>query len=256
MGGKSPAIIDRSANIAEAAKKITWGKFINAGQTCVAPDYLLMPEDLIEDFVSISKQHIQSFYGPQTQISQSPDYCRMINEKMFDRVKNLVEEAVSQGAKIETGGEFEDEGKYISPTILTGVPRTATLMQEEIFGPVLPILSYKSLDEVFDMLNAMPTPLVSYIFAKKRRVIQRILANTSAGDTVINDVAVHFTNPNLPFGGMNQSGIGKSHGYAGFRAFSHERAVMRQPRHTLVQLLYPPYTRLTRKLIDLTVKYF
>ena len=256
LGGKSPAIIDRSANVAEAAKKITWGKFINAGQTCIAPDYVLIPDDQLAEFVSAAKAQIQNFFGDAAKISQSPDYCRIINEKMFARLKNLVEEAVAQGAVIETGGEFAENDKYISPTLITGVPQNAAIMQEEIFGPVLPILTYKSLDDVFGVVNSMPNPLVLYIFARHRRVISKILANTSAGDTVINDVVVHFANPNLPFGGFNQSGIGKSHGYAGFKALSHERAVMRQPRHTMLQLLYPPYTKFTKKLIDLTVKYF
>ncbi len=254
LGGKSPVLIDKTADIKEAAKRITWGKFLNAGQTCIAPDYVLVPKKQLDEFVDKSKKHIQKLYGKNS-IHTNPDYCRIIDEKSFARLKSLVDEALKSDAAIQIGGEFADVN-FIAPTLMTNVNVDSGIMKEEIFGPVLPILPYDSIEDALDMINAKPNPLALYIFSKDKEINRQILQNTSAGDTVINDVVVHFSNINLPFGGSNHSGIGKSHGFAGFKAFSHERSVMHQPRFSMVKLLYPPYSAITKKIIDLTIKYF
>lgn len=255
LGGKSPTIIDKSSDIKEAAKKIIWGKFLNAGQTCIAPDYVLVHKENLTKFVDEAKTNIDKLYSSKTTINNNPDYCRIINSNAYSRLKNLVDDAVKNGASMHLGDEFEND-QIISPTLLTCVDFDAAIMQEEIFGPVLPIITYDTIDDVLEKINSRPNPLALYIFSRNKQTIQEILSNTSAGDTLINDVVVHFNNLNLPFGGSNHSGIGKSRGYAGFKSFSHERAVMRQPKYSMVQLLYPPYTKFTKKLIDITVKYF
>ena len=255
LGGKSPVLIDSSADLREAATKIAWGKSINAGQSCVAPDYVLVPEELEERFLQLLKKSLEKRYGPLDRIESNPDYCRIINPRHFERLSGLVQSAVGHGARIVCGGSFHEDERVISPTVLTGVNPESALLQEEIFGPLLPVVPYRARDEALRFVNARPRPLALYIFARNPSVVEDILQETSAGDTVVNDVMVHFANARLPFGGFNQSGIGKAHGEAGFRAFSHQRAVMQQPKRTLIQFLYPPYTGLVDRLIRFTVKY-
>jgi aldehyde dehydrogenase (NAD+) len=167
-----------------------------------------------------------------------------------------VDSAVRDGARIEAGGAFRQEDRFVSPTLLSGVRPDSEIMQEEIFGPILPIVSYETRGEVVELVNARPRPLALYVFAKDGAAIEALLGQIDAGGSVVNDVLVHYANPYLPFGGFNQSGIGKAHGFSGFKAFSHERAVMHQPKRTLPRLLYPPYTSLVRKLIKFTLRFF
>lgn len=253
LGGKSPAIVDESADISAAAKKILWGKVVNAGQTCVAPDYALVPKDKMESFVAETRRWIAHFYGEP---ERTPDFCRIINERHQARVRRLIEDATARGAKAVIGGSWKDEDKYIAPTVLVDVPADSAIWQEEIFGPVLPVRSYSNLEEAADFINSKPKPLSLYIFSTNRKSTEFLLNHTTAGGTCINDVALQFANVELPFGGVNNSGIGNSHGFYGFRAFSHERAVLRQPKFSTMEFLYPPYTARVRKMIDWTIRYF
>lgn len=252
LGGKSPVILDDTCDAREAAKRIVWGKFLNAGQACVAPDYLLLSEGRQAEFVRHATEMIAAFYGKP---EASPDYCRIINDKHHARIRRLIEDAVRRGAQVETGGTWDEATRYIAPTLLTQVPADSLIMEEEIFGPVLPIVTYRNLSEAISLINSKERPLSLYIFSKSKVAVRQILENTSAGGTCINDVMVHYANVELPFGGINNSGFGNSHGFFGFRAFSHERAVLHQPAFSSMRLLVPPYTEKIKNLIDLTLKY-
>lgn len=256
LGGKSPAILDRSADIPDACAKILWGKCLNAGQGCVAPDYVLVPKDREASFLGAAREAIERSYGPLAQIGENPDYGRIVHRRHFLRVKRLVDSAVRDGARIEIGGVFREEDCFISPTLLAGVPADADIMHEEIFGPVLPVVLYETPEEAVAFVEARPRPLALYVFGRDANATGTFLREIRAGSSVVNDVAVHFGNPYLPFGGFNHSGIGKSHGFFGFQAFSHQRAVLHQPKRSFPRLLYPPYTRFTRKLINLAVRFF
>jgi aldehyde dehydrogenase (NAD+) len=247
LGGKSPVIVDKTADIGEAAKKVAWGKFFNCGQICIAPDYVLVEESVREPFLEKLKASIEELGDASRGV--------IVNERHASRIKRLFDNAVEQGAKVVTGGAFR--GREISPTVLTNVAPGAAVMQEEIFGPLLPVLSYRSLDEVFDAIAAKEKPLVLYVFSRDRRVVKRVLARTTAGGTAVNHALVQFYQLNLPFGGVGQSGMGKAHGYYGFEAFSNIRGVFDQRlRFSPIQLLYPPYRgKLKQKLIDITVKW-
>ena len=253
LGGKSPVVIDSEYDAGNAARKVMWGKLFNAGQSCVAPDYVLLPQSRQVDFVTAAKNTFAQHYA---NLKESPDYCRIINDRHQQRIKHLLEDAIAKGARLEMGGEIDDATRYIAPTILTNVPPDCELMQQEIFGPILPILTYQDVDQALTLINARPKPLVVYIFSKSETFADLVLRNTSAGGTCINDVMVQFTNVELPFGGVNQSGIGNSHGYFGFKAFSHERSVLKQPGFGPMKYLYPPYTPKVRRLADLMLKYF
>jgi aldehyde dehydrogenase (NAD+) len=244
LGGKSPVIVDRTANLDEAAKKIVWGKFFNCGQICIAPDYLLVDEAIQAPFLEKVKQRIASEHGT------------LVNERHAGRVRELFDKAVAGGAKVLTGGTFD--GRNVAPTVLTNVDPHSAVMREEIFGPLLPVLTYRDLDEALAMINGRERPLVLYLFSRSRRVIRNVLARTSAGGTAINDTLVHFYQLHLPFGGVGNSGVGKGHGFFGFEAFSNVRGVLEQPtRFSAIQLLYPPYnSKWKQKLIDWTVRYF
>ena len=256
LGGKSPVIIDSSADLDEAARRVAWGKCLNAGQICVAPDYLLIPEDKKEEFISLMIKYITRYYGNFEKCEKDIKYCSIINEKHFERIKNLVDEAVFKGAKIRFGGYYDEAERRISPTILTDIKPGSSILEEEIFGPVLPVISYRNIDEALEYIKSKPKPLVTYVFGRNNRNIDYILDNTESGDCVVNDVVVHFANVNLPFGGINNSGIGKSHGYHGFMAFTHERAYMKQAKISAISILYPPFTDKTKKLINFLMKYF
>ena len=265
LGGKSPVIVDRTANLDEAAKKIAWGKFLNCGQICIAPDYLLVDESVRGPFVEKLILAIRSMEGPlesgphvgPTLQSDQASRGVIVNERHASRVRRLYDSAVAGGAEVITGGSFGADSRSIAPTVLGNVSADAPIMQEEIFGPVLPMLTYKTLDEAIDFINKREKPLVSYVFSRSRRVIRDILSRTTAGATVVNHTLIHFFQLNLPFGGVGQSGVGKGHGFFGFQAFSNARAVLEQrTRFSPIELMFPPYTKFKQKLIDLTLKYF
>ena len=255
LGGKSPVIVDESADIEKAARNIMWGKFTNNGQTCIAPDYLYVHETVKDAFISEAAQAIRKMYGETADAqAASPDYCRIVTQRHFERLSKLRDDAVNRGAKIRAGGELKAEENYIAPTLLENVPGEADIMQEEIFGPLLPIFGFKDIEEPITHINRGPKPLALYIYGKDRRHIETILKKTSSGDSCINHNLVHFLHDNLPFGGVNNSGIGKSHGFYGFKAFSHERSVLAD-RFSVVHWLYPPYTPKVRRLIKLSIQY-
>jgi aldehyde dehydrogenase (NAD+) len=253
LGGKSPVVVDSKIDLKIAASRILWGKILNAGQTCIAPDYLFLPESRLDAFLAEAKKAVNSFLSENPGIS--PDFCRIINAKHLKRIQKLVRDAVRGGAQIELGGEFNLKEKFISPTIITNVDKKSGIMNEEIFGPVLPIILYTDLREVIHHINNGEKPLAMYIFSRNKTFINALLKNTTSGGTCINDVILQVGNNNLPFGGVNQSGIGNYHGKFGFITFSHERAVMKQSYHSVISLLYPPYNKWVKKLINFIIKY-
>ncbi len=256
LGGKSPVIIEESADLESAAQRIVWGKFINAGQTCIAPDYIFVPENKLPLFIEKTKHAIERHYGPDAKAQKSSsDYCRMITERHYDRLKKIIVDSIALGAKAQTGAVFDDQEKYIAPTLLTEAKPGQPVMHDEIFGPILPVMTYKTLDEVYTFLRSHDKPLALYIFSKNKNRIEEILNNTTAGGTSINNTLVHVLNPYLPFGGIGASGTGNYHGFFGFRTFSHERAVTRQVLINSLSFLYPPYTNFVQKLIHWTLKY-
>lgn len=241
LGGKSPTVIDNSADLMKAAEKIAWGKLTNCGQTCIAPDYVLVPKQRLDEFVAHYKSFATKMYFTnQHQIDRS-SYGKIISQSHYQRLICLVNDAVEKGAKIDWGDHFVENEGLIAPVVLTHVPPDASIMQEEIFGPILPILTYTHLDEALHEINRRSKPLALYIFSEKKKNISHIIQHTSAGGTCVNDVLVHISNPKLPFGGINESGTGSSHGFFGFKNFSHERAVVFQSKLNFNRLVYPPY---------------
>jgi len=235
LGGKSPVIVDRSANLDEAARKIAWGKFFNSGQICIAPDYLLVDETIRAPFVEKLRAAVDAMGNESLGV--------LVNEQHAARVRKLLG---------ETGSDRD-----LPPTIVENAAPDSPVMQYEIFGPVLPMVTYRSMDEALGFITSREHPLVLYVFSRNKRFVHDIIDRTRAGGTVVNDTLIHFYQLNLPFGGVGESGIGKSHGRFGFEAFSNARGVLEQPtRLSTIQLLYPPYTKLKQKLIDLTLRYF
>lgn len=241
LGGKSPTIIDNEVNLEKAAKKIAWGKLVNSGQTCIAPDYILIPHQRIDEFVGLYKQFATEMYFKTKEEINPEAYGKIISEKHFDRLSGLITEAVDKGARINWGGKTDDKNQTIYPAVLTLIPNGAKVMEEEIFGPILPIIPYTNLDEAIAFVNGKSKPLALYIFSTSDRNIGKIIKSTSAGGTCVNDVLVHIANPKVPFGGANHSGMGSSHGYFGFKNFSHERTVVKQSRIDFNDMVYPPY---------------
>ncbi len=258
LGGKSPVILDASADLKDAAEKLIWGKFVNCGQTCIAPDYILVPEDKKEIFIGHAREVLTRYYDPEGKgISQSTDYARLINTKHFDRISQLLEDALQKGAQVEAGGELDEESRYLAPTLISGITEDMLVFQEEIFGPILPILSYNHLNDALALIHSQPKPLALYFFGKDDSRAKRVMRETSSGNLVINDCVLHFLHSELPFGGVNNSGIGKAHGKYGFLAFSNEKGVLKQRiGFNNVSLLRPPYGIRVKKLIATMMKWF
>lgn len=242
LGGKSPTIIDQEADLEKAAEKIAWGKLVNSGQTCIAPDYVFVPAQQVDQFIELYKVAARKMYFKTADQIDSNVYGKIISTKHYQRLKQLVDEAIEKGARICWGGTFEEKSQTIYPIVLTQIPENTKVMDEEIFGPVLPIVSYQNIEEVIDKINAKSKPLALYIFSSNSKNVQYIIKNTSAGGTCVNDVLIHISNPKLPFGGVNGSGMGSSHGFFGFKNFSHERAVVFQRALDFNRMIYPPYT--------------
>jgi aldehyde dehydrogenase (NAD+) len=256
LGGKSPVIVDATANLRHAAEHIIWGKMVNAGQTCIAPDYVYVHRDIAERFVDLCRRTIAQRYGENdTALKSSPDFPRMIHSRHAQRVARLIDDAVRCGGRIAFGGTFDVESRYVAPTLLQDVPASAQIRKEEIFGPVLPILTFDSLDAVIDEINAAPKPLALYVWSKSERTIQALQERTSSGSLCVNLCLQQFAQHNLPFGGVNHSGIGNAHGFFGFKAFSHERAVMSAGPLSALEMLFPPYDERKRRLSELLIKY-
>lgn len=254
LGGKSPCIIDESAPIDKLAKRLVWGKYYNVGQTCIAPDYVLVHKSKVGKLETALKKNIARLYDEGNGIKASSGYGRIISEKHFDMLSGLLDNALSNGAELVTGGEKDRSQKYFAPTVIRNVSLDSDIMQNEIFGPILPIIPYENIDEALKIIADRPKPLAMYILSNRNRFIKDMLRKTTAGGTVVNDFLIHFANHNLPSGGVNNSGIGKTHGIHGFMAFTNERAVMRN-RFLPTSLFYPPYTKMTRRLAALIGKW-
>lgn len=254
LGGKSPVVIDRTANLETAARRIAWGKFLNNGQICVSPDYVLVHESVKEDFTRLFKAQIKAFYTENP--ARSEDYSRIVSDKQFDRLAAHIENARSLGAKIETGGSYDRSQRYIEPVLISDLPDEATLFQEEIFGPVLPLRTFRDIEEAARYIRSGEKPLAMYIYSKSRKNTDYLLGNTRAGTTAINHNILQYSNHYLPFGGSNNSGIGKSHGFYGFEAFSNQRSVLKQHTFSMIELMMPPYGKLKQKLADIALKWF
>jgi aldehyde dehydrogenase (NAD+) len=255
LGGKSPAIVDETADIPHAARCIMWGKFVNAGQTCVAPDYAFVHESRAEAFFEACRDVLASFYGgTDAERRASDDYCRMIDTGNWERVTSLLHASIAAGARLEAGGQADAGERYIAPTVLSHVTPQSPLMQDEIFGPVLPVLSYRTREEIYDYLHAHAKPLAMYVFSTNDAHVDETLSRTTAGGTVVNNCLILLANPRLPFGGVGDSGCGSYHGRFGFETFSHARAVLVQGGFSLGHLFQPPYARLRQGWIGSVLK--
>ena len=256
LGGKSPVIVDASADLQGAAEHIIWGKTINAGQTCIAPDYAYVHRDVADRFVELCRHTIARRFGvSDALIRSSPDYPRMIHPRHAARVARLIDEAAQSGAQVAFGGGSDAEARYVAPTLLQNVPANAQILRDEIFGPVLPVLTFDSLDKVIAEINAAPKPLALYAWTKDSRTVEALQTNTSSGSLCVNLCLQQFAQHNLPFGGVNTSGMGNAHGFFGFKAFSHERAVMSAGPLSALKLLFPPYDTGKRRLSEWLIKY-
>jgi acyl-CoA reductase-like NAD-dependent aldehyde dehydrogenase len=245
LGGKSPCIIDTDTHLEYTARRIVWGKFINAGQTCIAPDYLLVDKKVKKELIERIKQCIQDFYGatPET----SPDYARIINQNHFNRLCELL-----KVGEIVVGGNTNPTERYIAPTVIDGVSFDDRVMQEEIFGPILPVIEYRNLSEAIALVNTRPKPLALYFFSNNKQHQKQVLQETTSGGVCINDTIMHTAFPSLPFGGVGDSGIGAYHGKASFETFSHQRSVLNQSFLVDLKLRYAPYQdklKLLKRLI-------
>ena len=235
LGGKSPCIIDKEANLDFAAKKVAWSKFVNAGQTCVAPDYVLVHEEVRNQFVAKLKETIVKMYGENPKAS--PDFARIISDRRFRAVSNYL----SNKDQVIFGGESDASERYIAPTLLAGVEPDDDVMKEEIFGPVLPIIPYRDNREVFEWINRNPYPLSLYVYTGNSATADFFLENIRFGGGCINNGLIHLGNSDLPFGGVGNSGIGKAHGHYGFDSFTREKSIMKTPTWMDAPLWYPPY---------------
>jgi aldehyde dehydrogenase (NAD+) len=241
LGGKNPCIVWKDAKIEVAAKRILWGKFLNAGQTCVAPDYLLAHKEIHKRLTEALIKGIREFYGPQPR--QSKDYGRIINKNHFERLKKYLD-----GVTIVAGGECDPNDLYIAPTLLTDVNESSQVMQEEIFGPLLPIIEFEKMEEVIDRIKSKPNPLSLYLFAEDKNVQETILRRTSSGGVCLNDTVSHIVGSTLPFGGVGESGFGSCHGKASFDTFTHFKSVLRRSFLFDAKMKYPPYRGDLRKM--------
>ncbi|MDG2051462.1 MAG: aldehyde dehydrogenase family protein [Myxococcota bacterium] len=236
LGGKSPCIVDRTADLAVAGRRIAWGKFMNAGQTCIAPDYILVESSVEEALIESIQKAVHEFYGDDP--GQSSDYTRIVNRRHHERISKLM-----TGHSVVFGGSSDPERCYIEPTLLRGVPPTAPIMQEEIFGPVLPVLTIENLDEAIQFVNGREKPLALYLFSQDSAAEEKVLSETTSGGACMNGTILHIGNSKMPFGGVGPSGMGAYHGRHSFETFSHRKAVLRRGIRLDPKMMYPPYTK-------------
>lgn len=242
LGGKSPCIVDGTANVPLAAKRIVFGKFLNCGQTCVAPDYILAHESIRKQLLSELRKQIALQFGEHP--LENENYGKIINRKHFDRICDLVDPE-----KIFTGGQTEPNALRIAPTVLGNVDWNDACMQEEIFGPVLPVLSYRNDEELLNALQALPSPLALYLFTSNKHAIENFTTRLSFGGGCVNDTVIHLSAPNLPFGGVGNSGMGAYHGDAGFACFTHEKSIVNKKTAIDLPMRYQPYKKKNDALI-------
>lgn len=247
LGGKSPCIVDDTANIAVAARKLAFGKFFNGGQTCIAPDYVLVHESKKDRLIEELIKNIKNFYGED--IEQSPDYARVINQKHFERLNGYLKDG-----KIAFGGTSNPSQLFLEPTLLTHVELTSNVMKEEIFGPVLPVITFASIKGAIEIVESLQKPLSFYLFTSSSKNKKLFLENVSFGGGAVNETLEHYINPNLPFGGVGYSGIGSYHGKYGFETFTHKKSILYKRSWIDIPLKYPPYKKkfkLIRKLFKI-----
>ncbi len=242
LGGKSPCIVDETANLSLAAKRIVWGKFINAGQTCVAPDYLLVHSSIKVELLAKISTYIKKFFGNSP--CRNTEYGKIINQKHYDRLLSLMTEGT-----IITGGDANVKTRQIAPTVIDNITWDSPIMQEEIFGPLLPVLTFDDIGEVAPLVNARPKPLALYLFTSSHSRETQILQSISFGGGCVNDTVMHLSVSHLPFGGVGESGMGRYHGQIGFETFSHQKSILHQSPRIDVPLRYPPYRALYLKLL-------
>ncbi len=242
LGGKSPCIVDSECDLEVAARRIAWGKFVNCGQTCVAPDYVLVHQSREEELVKLLAKNIREFYGDDPQ--RSPDLARIVSDAHVDRLAKLMESGTAA-----VGGQVDRADRYIAPTILQNVSPDSPVMQDEIFGPILPILPILNIDEAIQFVNEREKPLALYVFTSRQQVEDAVLSRTSAGGVSVNTVVWHVGNSHLPFGGVGESGMGSYHGRHGFETFSHHKSVLKKSTKVDPKLAYPPYTKIKKALI-------
>lgn len=245
LGGKNPTIIDRDVDLEDALKRVVWGKFFNCGQVCISPDYLIVPEERLEEICQKLEDRIRAWYGEFP--LDSDELGCIINEQHWERLNSLIEDCRSRGAKIRLGGRGSKEVRKFEPTIISHVDSSMEIMNEEIFGPILPIITYSDISEVNHLVSRLPRPLAYYVFSKNKKNIEQLVKGSRAGTTGINETYIQFVFPGLPFGGTNHSGMGKSHGQAGFEVFSNYRSfVLQRSRYNMVRLIFPPYGKLEK----------
>lgn len=255
LGGKSPVIVDETANIKDAAEKLVWGKFMNCGQTCVAPDYMFVHDSIFEAFVKQFKKSLDKEFYRNDKLNES-SYGQIVNERHFGRLSGILEDVVEGGGEILHGGSAQAETSTIEPTLVTGLPDSSRALNEEIFGPILPLIRYRNLNEVIDEIIRKPKPLALYLFTKSKHNTKKIVDEIPAGGVCINDTVLHFSHVNLPFGGVNNSGLGKSHGFHGFVAFSNEKPVLKQRIGiTTIKFFYPPYNSFKNKMLAFVARF-
>jgi aldehyde dehydrogenase (NAD+) len=253
LGGKSPVILDDEYSIEKAAMNIAWGKHVNSGQTCVAPDYVFVPANNRVEFVERYIESIEQMYGQN--FETNPDYCKIISSKHAERLKKMINEAIEKGATLEYGGELYPNGK-LQPTLLTSVTDDMSIMKEEIFGPVLPIFDYNNLDDVISYINRNDNPLALYVYSNSKDTQNKFLEQTNSGGINFNESLLHVGNPKLPFGGAGKSGIGRYHDHYGFEEMSNIRSVMHRKFNSGLSFFYPPYTSLKKRVVDQVLKRF
>ncbi len=245
LGGKSPVIVLDDVKINDAAKKIAWGKCLNAGQTCIAPDYLLCPAKLVQPLAEAISQEIRKMYGATEDIRRScENFVHIVDHHAVERHQALINEALTKGATAVIGGTFAEidvQNRYTPATVLTGVTADMKIMESEIFGPILPIIAYDSLDEAIQFVQARPKPLALYVFGNSESKINEVIKRTTSGSTCVNHCILQIENLSVPFGGVGMSGTGNYHGFYGFKSFSHERNIMEQGAFDAMNFLYPPY---------------
>ena len=255
LGGKSPTIIDEKCNINKAAKRIAWSKFLNNGQVCIAPDYLFVHNKIKEKFIKQLILSIKDLYSNDP--IKSDDYCRIVNKKHFNRLINLLEDAKQLGSNIIYGGNINEKENFIEPTLLDNISEKSKMYKEEIFGPLFPIFNFNKIEEVIKFINKNEKPLALYIFSKNNNNIKAIINNTSSGGVCINHSTLHYSNNNLPFGGINNSGTGRCHGIYGFHELSNKKSILKQVLPSSpTDFLFPPYNNFKNKLIEFTIKWF
>jgi len=236
LGGKSPAIVYKDADVDVSARRILWGKCINAGQTCIAPDYALVHTSKVNEFIEAAKKYIAQFYGNDVQ--QSPDFARIIDTVQFERLERML-----KNCTIAAGGQTNKDERFIAPTILTNISLDHPSMQEEIFGPILPVLEFNTIEEAISIVKKFHKPLALYLFTKEKKIWKKVIEEVSFGGGCINETISHYVSPYLPFGGVGYSGIGQYHGKASFDTFTHYKGVLKKPFWIDTFLRYPPYNK-------------